>query len=513
MIPVALTEQMRECDRVTIKELGLPGIVLMENASRAAAAEAIRMLDDNPAGKKVIVFCGKGNNGGDGFAIARYLSNAGAEIELFLLGYVKELKGDALLNCELYRKLSGQVNEVKPDGGFGKTSNRHDLIIDAILGTGFEGKARGLYAKAIEWINSSIAPVLAVDIPSGVVGDTGSATGFAVKANSTVTFGLLKAGLLLPPGRDLSGEVIIADIGIPPQVVIDRHIKQHVINRTDVSRYLPRRQPADHKGDAGHVFIFAGSPGMTGAATLTAEAAMRTGAGLIVVGIPRSLNAVLEMKLTECMTFPLSETSDGCLSETAYSESREKIDWADVVVFGPGVGRNPDSAKLLRKLLKDVEKPLVIDADGLNLLADDPELIEMLPSECVLTPHPGEFSRLTGLSISEIVSDRIRHSRAWAVKRGVTLVLKGSPSIIAMPDGNVIINSTGNAGMASGGSGDVLTGVIASLIAQGLNTDRASWMGCWLHGAAGDMAADELGQHGMIAGDIIDFLPAVIKEI
>ena len=513
MIPVAFTAQIRECDRITIEDLGLPGLVLMENASRAAAVEAIRMLDDNPLDKRVRIFCGKGNNGGDGFAIARHLRNGGAEIELFLTGAVKDLRGDALFNCELYKKLGGRVNEVNPEIGFRLGRKKPDLVIDALLGTGFMGPVLGLYAEAIDIINSTDVQVLAVDIPSGVEADTGFVTGSAVIATRTITFGLLKAGLLLPPGRECSGQLVVADIGIPPQFVRKQRIRQYIVGRGDVAECFPERHPTDHKGKAGHVFILAGSPGLTGAAALAAEASMRTGAGLTVVGTPVSLNPVLESKLTEAMTLPLPENRNGCLCEEAYSACRDRIEWADVLVFGPGVGRDPDTVGLLAKVLEKLDKPLVVDADGLTLLADNPELLGKLSRKCVLTPHPGEFSRLTGLSTGAIGADRIGTARKWAKKHGVTLVLKGSPSLTALPDGQVIINSTGNAGLATGGSGDVLTGIIAALIAQGLDATAAAWAGCWLHGAAGETAAAELSQHGMIAGDIIEFLPKVLREL
>jgi len=512
MIPVAMIHQMRECDRVAIEDLMMPGLVLMEYASRAVADEAVRMLGGNISGKLVRIFCGKGNNGGDGFAVARHLHNTGAEIELFLVGAASDLRGDALFNCELYKKIGGRVKEIHRGTGIRIGGKQPDLVIDGLLGTGFEGPARGVYLELIDRINKTDAPVLAIDIPSGVEGDTGVAE-FAVYADCTVTFGLPKPGMLLPPGRECSGEVIVADIGIPPQVIRKQNIKQHIVEEDDVRVYLPRLNPADHKGKAGHVFILAGSPGMTGASALAAEAAMRSGAGLTVVGIPRSLNPILEVKLTEAMTQPLPENDCGYLCADSFEDCLERLEWASVVAFGPGIGRNPDTAKLLKLLLEKLDKPLVIDADGLNLLADNPTLLKKLHRNTILTPHPGEFSRLTNLSINDIVADRIATARKWAKKWGVILVLKGSPSLTASPDGDVYINSTGNAGMATGGTGDVLTGVIASLIAQGLPSAMSAWMGCYLHGAAGDMAAGELGQHGTVAGDLVRFLPNVIKKL
>jgi NAD(P)H-hydrate epimerase len=513
MIPVANIKQMRECDRYTIEELGLPGLILMEHASKAVAAEAVKMLDNDPIDSYILIFCGKGNNGGDGFAVARHLSNNGADVEVVLIGETKDLKGDAKTNCGIFLKLDGIVHEVLKEDDFPLTEEIPDLVIDALLGIGFKGQVSELYAEAIEHIKTFYAPVLSVDVPSGVDAESGLAVEPVVSADVTVTFGLIKPGLILPPGRQYCGDVKVVDIGIPPFVVDKQDIQQFLVTEDDVRFFLPRLHSAAHKGEAGHVFIIAGSPGMTGAAVLSAEAAMRSGAGLTVVGVPASLNPILEAKLTEAMTLRLPENEGGFLSRDALSVCKERIEWADTVVFGPGVGRDKDTASFLKGMLEKLEKPLVIDADGLNLLADNPKLFKKLPKSTVLTPHPGEFSRLTGLSITEITSNRIEIVRKMAKKWGVTLVLKGAPSITAIPGGEVIINSTGNAGMATGGSGDVLTGIIASLIAQGLKAETAAWMGNYIHGAAGDLAAEELGQHGMIAGDIIKFLPQVFRKL
>ena len=512
MIPVATTAQMRECDRVTIEELRLPGLVLMEHASRAVAAQAARMLKDKPGGW-IWIFCGKGNNGGDGFAAARHLSNVGYEIALFLLGSADDLTGDARFNRDLYRRIGGRIREIKGPDDLRFRGVRPDLVIDALLGTGFQGEVSGLYADAIHVISDLKAPVLSVDIPSGVECDSGSVMGPAVTADATVTFGLLKPGLLIPPGREYAGAVSVADIGIPPQVVVRRRIRLFVVEESDVRRVMPHRSPAAHKGDAGHVYILAGSPGLTGAAALSAEAAMRSGVGLAVVGVPASLNPVLEVKLTEAMTQPLPENSRGALAAEAFESILPRLQWADTVVLGPGLGRDLDTAALLGRLLGVIDKPLVIDADGLNLLADNPRLLKKLPPETVLTPHPGEFARLTGLNMSRILSNRVEEARRWAKKWGVTLTLKGSPSLTALTNGVVLLNSTGNAGMATGGSGDVLTGVIAALSAQGLPLQDAAWAGIYIHGAAGDRAADKKGEPGMIAGDIIDALPDTLKAL
>jgi len=513
MISVANTHQMRECDRVTIHDIGLPGMVLMENASRAVAESASEMLDGNVSGSRIIVFCGKGNNGGDGFAVARYLQNAGAELTLYLLGSKISLSGDAKLNCQLFQKLGGKVTEVKSMENLPLPDFDCNLIIDGLLGTGFKGKTRELYAAAIQQINQINAPVLSIDIPSGVDGNTGQTAGEAVLANRTVTFGLLKRGLMLSPGKELSGQAIVTDIGIPPQVVKAQNINCRLIEVDDVSRLIPLRHPSSHKRDVGIVYLLAGSPGMTGAATLAARGAIRSGAGLTAVGIPSSLNKIMEVKLTETMTQGLPETEFGYLSSAALPHVTQLLEWADVLGIGPGLGRNVETGKLLEGILNYINIPIVIDADGLNLLADNPQLLELLPPNCVLTPHPGEFNRLSGVSMDDISADRLKAVAEFAVKWKVIVVLKGSPTITASPDGKLFLNPTGNAGMATGGSGDVLTGIVAGLIAQGLNPLTAAWTGVYIHGRAGDMASLNKGQHGMLAGDIIECLPYAIKEL
>ncbi|MBM3326375.1 MAG: NAD(P)H-hydrate dehydratase [Calditrichaeota bacterium] len=513
MKAAALPAQMRECDRIAIEELGIPGIVLMESAARGAAKRARALLGGEVRSKSVAVVCGKGNNGGDGFAAARYLLGWGAEVKLFLLGRLDELHSDAKVNADIYRRLGGSICECPETRDLKHLKRTNcDLILDAILGTGASGELKGLFTEAIRILNASAVPILAIDIPSGVDGATGATRSIAVQANETVTFGLLKTGLLFPPGREHCGAVSVVDIGIPPAVVDRVGVDQYIIEPADVRAALPKRSPAAHKGDAGYVYILAGSPGLTGAAALAAESAMRCGAGLVIVGTPAGLNPILEAKLTEAMTEPLPETADGCLSPQAWTQIEKRLDWADAIAVGPGLGRDPQTAQLILRLLKNVQKPLIIDADGLYHLGADKEKFN-LPSNCVLTPHPGELSRLIGLSIPEIAADRMGIARKTAAEWRVVLHLKGAPSLTAAPDGRVIINSTGNAGMATGGSGDVLTGVIAALMAMGLNSFDAAWCGAYLHSRAGDLAAVKKGQFGMLAGDIINCLPETLIEL
>lgn len=513
MKPVANVDQMRECDRLTIEEIGIPGIVLMETASRAIADKARELLDKKVAGKKIVILCGKGNNGGDGLAAARHLRGWGGEVQVFLPGDPRALTGDAALNRDLLLKTGGTIEAIDSPDQIPKIPLNCDLIIDAIFGTGFSPPTNELYSRAIQHINSSGKKILAVDIPSGVKGNTGEADDKAVNATETVTFGLLKPGLLFSPGREHAGRVTVVDIGIPPSVVDRQGIDIFSVEEEDVRRSLPLIKPSAHKGDAGYVYILAGAPGLTGAATLAAQAAMRSGAGLVTVGIPKSLNPIIEAKLTEAMSEPLPETASGHLALGSWDSISARLKWANALAFGPGIGRHEETGALLAKLLESIEIPLVIDADGLNLLAEAPEQLDNLPCSTILTPHPGEFSRLTGISIDEISRNRIAITRQYAKKWNVVLHLKGSPSITVSPDGKVYINPTGNSGMATGGSGDVLTGIIAALLANGMDPTAAAWAGAYIHGDAGDLARDDLGTRGMIAGDLIARIPQTLRKL
>jgi len=510
---VATPAQMRECDRVTIEEIGLPGIVLMETGSRSVADKVELLIGGDLSDKRVTIFCGKGNNGGDGLACARHLLNRGAEVFTILATTIGNLSGDARSNADLLLKVGGTIIPITSVDDIPSEALICDVVVDALLGTGFTGEVSGLYLELIELIGRMETPVVSVDIPSGVSGETGKIGGKAIRADATVTFGMLKPGLVLPPGRELAGEIIITDIGIPPSIVSIQSIATFMVEAADVQAQLPKRARDAHKGDAGFVYLLAGSPGLTGAAALAAEAAIKTGAGLVVVGTPRSLNPILEVKLTEAMTEPLPETPLGSLSYHATEQVLARLEWADAIAVGPGIGKDPDTGALLDRTLPNVRKPLVIDADALNFLAAKPELLKRLPRLTILTPHPGEFSRLSGISIEEITSHRITHARKFAIEHSVVLHLKGSPSVTASPDGEVFINPTGNPGMATGGSGDVLTGVIVALLAAGTPPVAAAWVGSYVHGLAGDYAAKQVGMLSLSAGDIIQHLHLSLSSL
>ncbi len=512
MKKIATAEEMRRLDAAAIEEAGIPALLLMENAAVGILRAIREMLGDRLPGRKFIIVCGKGNNGGDGYALARHLHNRGAEVQVLSAGMILDLQGEAAINAQIFCRIGGSVTELKPSGAIPDLPPA-DLVIDALLGTGLNGPAKGQIARLIEWINARPEPVLAVDIPSGVESDTGSAKGPAISANATVTMGLLKRGLVLPPGRDLAGKVTIANISLPPRIRAGSQVHFHLLERNDIQAMLPRRAPTAHKGDCGRAFVLAGSPGMTGAATLCAQATLRIGAGLVILGIPHSLNPILEVKLTEVMTRRLAENEAGCLSPEALPNIEEIVSWADVVGVGPGLSQHPDTEQTVRMLLGSLKKPLVIDADGLNVLGREMEFAGMLPAGSILTPHPGEFSRLCSKPISEILAHRVDLAAQKAAAWGAVLVLKGSPTIIADPGGEVYCNPTGGPALATGGSGDVLTGMILGLLAQGCPPVHAACAGVFLHGLAGDLAAREIGVAATAAGDLDRFIPRAIREI
>jgi NAD(P)H-hydrate epimerase len=512
MQKIATTKEMKALDTAAIEEAGIPGLILMENASLGIINVIDRILEGDFKRQSFLIVCGKGNNGGDGYALGRHLLNRGAEVLLLSTCSPEDLKGDAHTNADIFKAVGGNVKILQDSGPLPKIGHV-DLIVDALLGTGITGPPKGLTARMIDWINNRPEPVLSVDIPSGVEGDTGASPGSAVAADWTVTMGLLKRGLILSPGRDLAGDVHVALISLPPRIRAGTHIPFNLLDADDIRAGFPHRDPAAHKGDCGNAFVLAGSPGMTGAATLASQSALRIGAGLVKLGIPHSLNPILETKLTEVMTCPLPENQDQCLSPEALPMIEEYVSWADVVALGPGFSQHPDTGRVIRELLPEIQKPLVIDADGLNLLCQEEDFSGLLPTGTILTPHPGEFSRLTGTPIPEILANRVDFTAEKAAAWGTVVVLKGSPTIIADPGGEVYCNPTGNAALATGGSGDVLTGMILGLLAQGCPTVHAACVGVYLHGLAGDIAAKEIGVAATLAGDIDRLIPDAIRQV
>ena len=505
------TEQMMAIDRRTIDEWGIPAAELMERAARRVV-EVIESYWDGLEDLAVLVVCGKGNNGGDGLAVARLLGRAGVRTQVFLAAPRGAFLGEAAAQLAAFEAEGGCALEALTPRGievFAAGLTEVDLAVDALLGTGTSGPPRAEMVPLIEGLNRWERPVVAVDMPTGMDGDTGQVPGACVQAALTVTFGQAKVGQFFYPGRRYCGTLLVEDIGFPQEVVAQSPAAAYQLSARDAARMLPARQPNAHKGSFGWVALVAGSVGMTGAAALAAESAMRSGVGRVSLGVPASLNDVLEAKLTEVMTRPLPEVrKHRCLALRGVGEVRQMASRCQVLALGPGLGRHRETAQLVRRLVETVDIPVVVDADGLNALAGFSELIERRQAPLVLTPHLGEFAGLTGLSVGQIEADIVDIARAWALKWGHVLLLKGAPSLVACPDGRVIVNSTGNDGMATAGSGDVLTGVVAGLIAQGLTGDKAAILGMFIHGRAGDLARDRLGPWSMVAGDICQSLSA-----
>ncbi|MDZ7333065.1 MAG: NAD(P)H-hydrate dehydratase [candidate division KSB1 bacterium] len=503
--------EMAAIDRTTIEEYQIPGVVLMENAGRAVFIEIEKYLG-TVIGKHIVIFCGKGNNGGDGYVIARHLANRGARLSVFLAGAKNQVRGDALVNLTILNRMGIHVQEITsveqipPLGSI-------DLVVDALLGTGVTGPVVGFLGQLIDYINHLGAPIISVDLPSGMETDSGAISGSAIHATLTVTMGHLKTGLLFSPGRDAAGKIVVADISIPTAVSRRFDSGRYLVEADDIRQRLPVRALDAHKTSCGKVVVIAGSIGMTGAATLASLASLKVGAGLTKLAIPASLNAILEEKLTEVMTVPMPETSSHSISLKAQDQIAELLDWADVLAIGPGLSTHPETVAFVHWLLRTQKKPMVLDADGLNAIAKLPNLIKHYSGDLIITPHPGEFARLISANISEIQLNRLNILRQYAKEWNKVIVFKGGPTVVAAPSGDLFINSTGNPGMATGGSGDVLTGMIAGLLAQKLSPTDAALVGVYLHGLAGDLAAESLSQMGMIAGDICDYIPTAIKRL
>ncbi len=504
--------EMRELDRRAIQDLGIPSLVLMENAGRTTF-QILRREFPAPQGE-VAVVAGRGNNGGDGFVVARYLANAGIPVVVLLLGQRAQVRGDARVNLDILAHLGVTVTEVLTDADLNPASHRlaqAGLIVDALLGTGLNSPVQGLMAAVIERLNHLRAPVLAVDIPTGLSADTGEVLGVALQAEVTVTFGWPKLGQLLPPGRDYVGRLWQVDIGIPPPLA--RDVQLELAEAQDLRALLPRRPFGSNKGTFGHLLVLAGSEGKTGAATLSSEAALRAGAGLVTLGIPASLNDILEVKLTEVMTVPLPEAVGvRALGKTALALIRDFLGEKFTLALGPGLGTHPETRDLVCRLVHDLPHPMVIDADGINNLAKDTSCLVDAVGPRILTPHPGEMARLVGLTVPAVQARRLELARETAAKFGITLVLKGAQTLVAAADGRVSLNPTGNPALASGGTGDVLTGLIGGFLAQGLTPWDAARLGVYLHGLAADYFVSRHGPRGLIAGDLLKVFPDVLDQ-
>ncbi len=472
---------MQNIDRRAIDGMKIPGLELMEAAGSFVVDAIIEQYGDI-TGQVITIVCGKGNNGGDGFVAGRYLHEKGAKVEIFLTGRADAVEGDARTNLKSAKKIGLHIKEIDSPGDFAIDENS-TIIVDALFGTGFSGDIKAPYDEIIAKINDHPASVVAVDAPSGLDGATGAVAEPCVRADLTVTFGLPKFGQAVYPGKEYCGLLLVADIGFPDEAIDQEDIDRHLLMEDEAAAMLPRRAPDSHKGDFGKLFVLAGSEGYTGAAAMAAEAGLRSGTGLVILGCPSGLNDIFEQKLMEVMTKPLPQVRKRrCFALRSLGEIREMVSWADAVAVGPGIGIYHETRDLIFRLIAKLDKPAVLDADALNILAKNMDYLKGHSAPLVISPHPGEMSRLTGKTIEQIQKNRIDIALEFAEEFNLVCILKGAPSVIAAPSGQVWINPTGNEGMATAGSGDVLTGLIGGFLAQGLMDIDAAVLGCYVHG-------------------------------
>lgn len=506
--------EMKEADRYTIEKIGIPGMVLMENAG-IAVVRALNEQFPPEEMRRIIVFCGKGNNGGDGFVIARHLFLAGDEVDIVLLGERKSLTGDAAANMKISQELGiplFEINEIAELERAGLRLDDYEIIIDALLGTGIQKPAEGLYAYVIELINNSVSYVVSVDVPSGLNADTGGLIGPAVEADLTVTFAYPKICHILPPAEGNSGELIVADISIPDDAVRFEKGKREILTPDLLEGIITPREADSHKGDYGHLFVIAGSMGKMGAAAMTATSASRSGAGLVTVITPALCVPVIQAKLTQEMALGLEDEGRGYFTENN-ADAIPLLEKHTAFAIGPGLGSNEQTFRFVRRLLSVLTVPAVLDADGLNAFQDHTELFSSVEIPLILTPHPGEFSRLTGVDVQRIQENRLDMAAEYAGKWKAYLILKGYRTIVATPDGDLYVNLTGNPGMAKGGSGDVLTGIIGGLLASGVEPLDAALLGVYVHGLAGDIAINEKNELCITANDLMESISSAFDNV
>jgi NAD(P)H-hydrate epimerase len=511
---VLTAEQMQALDRLTIQDVGIPGIVLMENAGRSVASTIVERFGQNY--KRAVVLAGKGNNGGDGYVVARLLADEGWDVEVFVFSKKSEIVGDALTNLNVLDRYGYKISFISEPG---KCSNllevrsEEAILIDALFGTGLKKPVLRLYAKVIEWLNSQASPVVSVDIPSGIDASSGKVLGAAVKADLTVTFAMPKVGLVTYPGAAYVGELVTSPIGIPQRVLSQAKADYFWMDFRSAQEMLPRRQKDGHKGTFGHLLVIAGSLGKSGAAVMTSESGLRGGAGLVTLACPKVIQPIVASQLKEVMTLPISDLN-GESNLLALEDVQRAITDKQALAIGPGLGSGREVFGLVRRLVQDTNLPMVIDADGLNALCGHTKILQRKTDQAIIiTPHPGEMSRLLEVTPEKVQSDRIAVAKTFASKFNVVVVLKGARTLIASPDGQTFINSTGHAGMASGGMGDVLTGLIGSLLAQGFSAKEAATLGAYLHGLAADRLFGKFGDAGLIATDLMAEIPAARKAL
>lgn len=502
--------EMREIDRVTSARFGIPPLTLMENAGAAVAAFVASRY---PAAKRVGVICGKGNNGGDGFVAARKLQEAGKDVRILLLAERSELRGDA---AEMFTKLPmapatvSLPEELKADPAAAVFDA--DVLVDAILGTGFRPPVSGLYAAAIAALNASSAPIVAVDIPSGADADVmGEQVGALARADAVVTFTAPRPAHVF--GVLTTGPTVVALIGSPDEAIVSS-LQLNLITERDLAPLLGPRPRAANKGNFGHVLILGGSTGKAGAAAMAGLAVLRAGGGLSTVATAKSALATVAGFHPELMTEPLPETDAGSIAMSALGLIDTLVAGKTVLAVGPGISRNPETGSLVRDVVKKYKVPVVLDADGLNAFDGRAAELKDKAGSMVITPHPGEMARLAASTIPAVQHDRLNVARTFAREQELIVVLKGHRTLIAQPDGTVWVNTTGNPGMATGGTGDILTGMVAGLMAQHpQQITEAVTAAVHLHGLAGDVARESMGELSMVATDLLQALPEAFRRV
>jgi hydroxyethylthiazole kinase-like uncharacterized protein yjeF len=510
---VLTAEAMRGVDRTAIDEIGIPSLVLMENAA-IGVADAIGEV--YPEAASAAIFCGPGNNGGDGLALGRQLAARGYEVELFLVGGEHEPAGDAAVQLAICRRLELPLREVATEEALGEAlaaAGGLDVVVDALFGTGLGRPLTGIYATAVEGLNRLRRPRIAVDLPSGLSGSSAEPLGPHVQADLTVTFAAPKLAHVFPPAAAAVGELVVADLGFPQRLVDAAGGDLHLLVGEELAGLLPPRAADSHKGTYGHLLLVAGSTGKAGAAVLAARAAVRAGAGLVTVAVPEPLLAVVNAGSVESMTLPLPAGASGQLAAAAPDLVLAAAAAMNVLAIGPGLGQEPETAAAIRRIVLAAPLPAVVDADALNAFAGRAAELAGRTAGTLLTPHPGELARLLGLSTAEVQADRAAAARRAAAECGAIVVLKGHLTLVADPSGGLYINPTGNPGMATGGTGDVLTGIVGGLVAQRLQLLAAAQLGVYLHGLAGDLELARLGGRGLAAGDLVEALPAAFARL
>jgi NAD(P)H-hydrate epimerase len=507
---IVTAAEMREIDRATSQRFGVPSLTLMENAGSAVAEFVVARY---PSAERVGVICGKGNNGGDGFVAARKLKAAGREVRVVLLAGPAELRGDA---AEMFARLpvapviarnGDELEQEKARAVF-----ESEVLLDAILGTGFKPPVSGLYAEAIRLLNASPAHVVAVDIPSGADADVmGEQTGAVARADAVGTFTAPRPAHIF--GRLTDGSTLIAPIGSPDEAIVSS-LQLNLITPREIAPLVGPRPLAANKGNFGHVLVIGGAVGKAGSVAMAGMAALRSGAGLSTVATPKSVLATVAGFHPEVMTEPLDETDSGTISTRASERMDALIKSMTVLAVGPGISRNPETSDFVRSLVVKCKTPLVLDADGLNAFEGRAAELNGKGRILVITPHPGEMARLTGSTVAAVQRDRINVARTFAREHELIVVLKGHRTLIAQPDGTVWVNTTGNPGMATGGTGDILTGMVAGLIAQNReHIVEAVMAAVHLHGLAGDVARESMGEHSLVATDLVGALPEAFRRV